>query len=191
MINEPSLSIIATYLKKYNTKYLQSADGSRNLWLNQPCFIGNHKTYRSCRQVSTNCLQLSTENTDTKNAETPVKSRLPHQRKKARDVAERPVDVRFATTEAERRPRMFESGRARTIRKRISVSRYPFSYSWERETGLEPATPTLARLYSTNWATRALSFHIPSKPHIENLSIRYNLRLLPLPNSLLVKPSTY
>ena len=73
--------------------------------------------------------RLSTENTDTKNAETLVKSRLPHQRKKARDVAERPVDVRFATTEAKRRPRMFESGRARTIRKRISVSGYPFSYS--------------------------------------------------------------
>ena len=33
--------------------------------------------------------------------------------------------------------------------------------------------------------------HIPSKPHTENLFIRYNLRLPPLPNSFLVKPSTY
>ena len=30
----------------------------------------------------------------------------------------------------------------------------------ERETGLEPATPTLARSYSTNWATRAYNHYI-------------------------------
>ena len=30
----------------------------------------------------------------------------------------------------------------------------------ERETGLEPATPTLARSYSTNWATRAYIYYI-------------------------------
>ena len=39
----------------------------------------------------------------------------------------------------------------------------PENKAWnkkERETGLEPATPTLARSYSTNWATRAYNYYI-------------------------------
>ena len=48
------------------------------------------------------------------------------------------------------------------------ISVHPLKKPWkqglqnkkERETGLEPATPTLARSYSTNWATRAYVYYI-------------------------------
>ena len=50
--------------------------------------------------------------------------------------------------------RKFESGRTRFIKKRTSEW-CPFFDKKERETGLEPAAPTLARSCSTNWATRA------------------------------------
>ena len=42
-------------------------------------------------------------------------------------------------------------------KKQKSLVKQDFS---ERETGLEPATPTLARSYSTNWATRAYVYYI-------------------------------
>ena len=64
-------------------------------------------------EVEGRCLQTIYRKYRHKKCGKPCKWRLPHQIKRARDVAERPVDVRFATTEAERRPRMFESGRAR------------------------------------------------------------------------------
>ena len=58
--------------------------------------------------------------------------------------------------------------------------------------GFEPTTSAVTGRRSNQLSHRAIKgIYIPSKPHTENLFIRYNLRLLPLPNSLLVKPSTY
>ena len=70
---------------------------------------------------------------------------------RARDVAERPVDVRFATTGAERRPRTFEPRRGSKTQKRwYPIGYHLFVFLLERETGLEPAASTLARSRSTN-----------------------------------------
>ena len=43
---------------------------------------------------------------------------------------------------------------------RVSTSDLRFQKKLERKTGLEPATPTLARLCSTNWAISANFFEI-------------------------------
>ena len=70
---------------------------------------------------------------------------------RARDVAECPVDIRFATTGAERRPRTFESRRGSKTQKRwYPIGYHLFVFLLERETGLEPAASTLARSRSTN-----------------------------------------
>lgn len=88
---------------------------------------------------------------------------------RARDVAERPVDVRFATTEAERRLQNIlwtfalqrpersgdlepsSPGGARKHKKDgIRLDTIFFVFLLERETGLEPAASTLARSRSTN-----------------------------------------
>lgn len=88
---------------------------------------------------------------------------------RARDVAERPVDVRFATTEAERRLQNIRwtfalqrpersgdlepssPGGARKHKKDgIQSDTIFFVFLLERETGLEPAASTLARSRSTN-----------------------------------------
>ena len=109
------------------------------------------------------------------------------------------------------------------------ISVHPLKKPWkqglqnkkERETGLEPATPTLARSYSTNWATRAYNYYIniintckdvysklPTKLHfslgeelVSSLSEKVHLKFACGFDSvsdyihkfsyLLVKPSTY
>ena len=95
-----------------------------------------------------NLQRLSTAFEKKKNTQNAVFISILSNLNRAWDVAKRPGDVCSATTEAERRPRKQE----KDIHSDIL-----FLFLWERETGLEPATPTLARSCSTNWATRAYS----------------------------------
>ena len=74
---------------------------------------------------------------------------------------------------------LFHSAAVRSLAERFLCHRTKFPMTQKR--------PALASLHLNPVNLN----HIPSKPHTENLFIRYNLRLLPLPNSLLVKPSTY
>ena len=67
-----------------------------------------------------------------------------------RPAAGHPPDVRYARTGAEAKKLESSSPAGLDLLKKRTSERCPFFDKRERETGLEPAAPTLARSCSTN-----------------------------------------
>ena len=83
---------------------------------------------------------------------------------KARDVAERPGDVRLRRPERSGDIRTVRTRQGSNIEKRAIHRMTLFSISLRARDGIRTRDPRLGKAILHHWATRA---HIPSKPHIE------------------------
>ena len=83
---------------------------------------------------------------------------------KARDVAERPGDVRLRRPERSGDIRTVRTRQGSNIEKRAIHRMTLFSISLRARDGIRTRDPRLGKAILHHWATRA---NIPSKPHIE------------------------